>query len=236
MIIQYLDSFVQPNENNMCEFAKTERNKVVRGAKRATYDKAQIFEILDAGFLCHLSFVINGEPFCIPTAYGRKDDVIYVHGSVKSRTMKAVQEGIPVCVTVTHVDGLVLARSAFHHSVNYRSAVIFGKAEELVSNDDKNEALFCITESVLKGRWDEVRVPNQKELDITAVLKIKIDSASAKIRAGAPVDDKEDYDLNVWAGELPLRSGYNEPISDELLPEGIAVSDSAIVAWENSTD
>jgi nitroimidazol reductase NimA-like FMN-containing flavoprotein (pyridoxamine 5'-phosphate oxidase superfamily) len=218
----------------MCEFAKTERNKVVRGAKRASYDKDQIFEILDAGFLCHLSFVVNGEPFSIPTAFGRIGDVIYVHGSVKSRTMKAMQEGIPVCVTVTHVDGLVLARSAFHHSVNYRSAVIFGKAQELVTNEEKNEALFCITENVLKGRWDEVRVPNQKELDITAVLKIKIDSASAKIRAGAPVDDKEDYELNVWAGELPFKSGYDEPISDDKLAEGIAVSDSAIVAWENS--
>lgn len=218
----------------MCEFAKTDRNKVLRGAKRATYDKNQIFEILDAGFLCHLSFVVNGEPFSIPTAFGRIGDVIYVHGSVKSRTMKAMQEGIPVCVTVTHIDGLVLARSAFHHSVNYRSAVIFGKAQELVTNEEKNEALFCITENVLKGRWDEVRVPNQKELDITAVLKIKIDSASAKIRAGAPVDDKEDYELNVWAGELPFKSGYDEPISDDKLAEGIAVSDSAIVAWENS--
>lgn len=210
----------------MCQYAKEERNKVVRGAKRATYDQEEIFEILDAGFLCHIAFNMNGQPFMIPTAYGRKGDTLYVHGSVKSRTIKEVAKGIPVCLSVTHLDGLVLARSAFHHSVNYRSAIIYGSAVELTDRKAKNDALFCITENILKGRWDESRVPNDKELDITGVLEIKIQSASAKVRSGGPVDDKEDYNLDIWAGELPLNTYYSQPIQDEKLRSGIEVSDS----------
>lgn len=218
----------------MEQFEKTTKNKIVRGAKRATYDKQQVFDILDAGCICHISFVMNGEPFMIPTAYGRDGETVYVHGSVKSRTMKAVKAGVPVCLAVTHLDGLVLARSAFHHSANYRSVILFGQAEELISNDDKNHGLFVITENILKGRWDECRVPSQKELDITSVLRFKIDAASAKIRSGGPVDDAEDYDLDIWAGELPITQKFEEPIADEKLRDGIAVSDSAILAWQNS--
>lgn len=235
MIIQLIDTFeLRLKINIMEQFEKTAKNKVIRGAKRATYDKEQVFNILDAGCICHISFVMNGEPFMIPTAYGRDGEYIYVHGSVKSRTMKAVKQGVPVCMAVTHLDGLVLARSAFHHSANYRSVVLFGTAEELESREDKNHGLFVITENILKGRWDECRVPSEKELDITSVLKFKIDAASAKIRTGDPVDDEADYDLNVWAGVLPINNKFEEPIPDEKLLDGIVVSDAAILAWQNS--
>lgn len=218
----------------MSTYPIEERNKVVRGAKRATYDQEMIHSILDAGFLCHISFVMNGQPFMIPTAYARHGEKIYVHGSVKSRTMLEAQKGIPICFCVTHLDGLVLARSAFHHSVNYRSAIIYGTARPVTKDEDKNEALRLITENFLKGRWDEVRQPNQKELDITSVLEITIESASAKVRTGDPVDDKEDYELDIWAGQLPLQPIYAQPIDDELLKEGVRTSPSVQLAFEGS--
>ncbi|MBU2912491.1 MULTISPECIES: pyridoxamine 5'-phosphate oxidase family protein [Reichenbachiella] len=220
----------------MTQFPKEAKNKVVRGAKRATYDKETIYEILDAGFLCHISFVMNGEPFMIPTAYARSGDKIYIHGSVKSRAIKQTKAGAPICFCVTHLDGLVLARSAFHHSVNYRSAIIYGHANELVVDADKNEALHLITENFLKGRWNEVRQPNQKELDITSVLEISIESASAKIRTGSPVDDEEDYALDIWAGILPVETRYAAPVDDTKLRPGIATSPSAKLAWEESKE
>ena len=210
----------------MSQFEITKKNKVVRGAKRATYDEQEIFEILDAGFLCHVAFNIKGQPFMIPTAYGRRGDTLYIHGSVKSRTIKNAAKGVPVCLSVTHLDGLVLARSAFHHSVNYRSVVIYGTAVEVTERSDKNDALYCITENILKGRWDEARKPNEKELDITGVLAIKIESASAKVRTGDPVDDFEDYDLDIWAGHLPLNTYFGEPVADRKLKEGIEISPS----------
>ncbi|MDP4678773.1 MAG: pyridoxamine 5'-phosphate oxidase family protein, partial [Cyclobacteriaceae bacterium] len=156
-------------------------------------------------------------------------DILYIHGSVKSRTIQEVAKGISVCLAVTHLDGLVLARSAFHHSVNYRSAIIYGTVLEITNREAKNEALFCITENILKGRWDESRQPNEKELDITGVLEIKIESASAKIRSGGPLDDKEDYDLDIWAGELPMITNYGLPVEDEKLREGIEISNSVQV-------
>lgn len=220
----------------MEQFERGTKNKVVRGAKRATYDKEKVFEILDAGCICHISFVMNDEPFMIPTAYGREGEYIYVHGSVKSRTMKAAKQGVPVCMAVTHLDGLVLARSAFHHSANYRSVILFGQAEELEDLEDKNHGLFVITENILKGRWDECRPPSQKELEITSVLRFKIDSASAKIRTGDPVDEADDYNLDVWAGVLPISNRFEEPVADQKLREDIVVSDSAILAWQNSNE
>lgn len=209
----------------MTEFKKTSRNKVKRLPKRGHYDRETIFGILDAGFLCHVGFVVNGQPFVIPTAYGRDGDKIYLHGSSKSRMLTSLDGGIPVCLTVTHLDGLVLARSTFHHSMNYRSAVIFGTAQE-VEGEEKERALFLISESILKGRWDEVRGPNAQELKATSVLCVTIDEASAKIRTGPPGDEDEDYALPVWAGVLPMRMVPGEPVADPLLRARIPVAES----------
>lgn len=209
----------------MSEFQKTPRNKVKRIPKRGHYDHETIFGILDAGFLCHVGFVVEGQPFVIPTAYGRDGDKIYLHGSSKSRMMMSLNEGLSVCLTVTHLDGLVLARSAFHHSMNYRSAVIFGKAH-LVEGEEKDRALFLISESILKGRWDEVRGPNPQELKATTVLCVTIETASAKVRTGPPGDEEEDYALPIWAGVLPMRMVPGEPEADPLLREGIPMAGS----------
>lgn len=209
----------------MENFTKTDRNKVRRLPKRGHYDRETIFNILDAGFLCHVGFVVDGQPFVIPTSYGRMEDAIYLHGSSKSRMLASLDKGIPVCLTVTHVDGLVLARSAFHHSMNYRSAVIFGTAHE-VEGEEKEQALFLISENILKGRWNEVRAPNQKELKATSVLRLDIESASAKIRTGPPGDEEADYALPVWAGVVPFRQVAGEPLADPLLKEGIPTSKS----------
>lgn len=209
----------------MENFPKTDRNKVKRLPKRGHYDRETIFSILDAGFLCHVGFVVDGQPFVIPTAYGRDGDAIYLHGSSKSRMLNSLDQGIPVCLTVTHVDGLVLARSAFHHSINYRSAVIFGTAHE-VKGEEKERALFLISENILKGRWDEVRGPNEKEMKATSVLRLDIESASAKVRTGPPGDDEEDYALPIWAGVVPLSQVAGAPVADPLLREGIPVAGS----------
>ena len=209
----------------MESFPKTDKNKVKRLPKRGHYDRETIYGILDAGFLCHVGFSVNGQPYVIPTSYGRDGDKIYLHGSSKSRMMNSLNGDIPVCLTVTHLDGLVLARSAFHHSMNYRSAVIFGKAHE-VEGEEKDRALFLISENILKGRWDEVRGPNEKELKATSVLCITIEEASAKIRIGPPGDDEEDYALPVWAGVVPFHQQAGQPQADPLLKEGIPVSES----------
>ena len=209
----------------MQEFSKTDRNKVKRAPKRGHYDKETIYEILDASFLCHAGFVVDGQPFVIPTAYGRDGDKIYLHGSSKSRMMMGMGKGIPVCVTVTLMDGIVLARSSFNHSMNYRSAVIFGKAKKL-EGTEKEKALYVISENILKGRWDEAREPNDKELKATTVLEIDIESASAKIRTGPPGDDKPDYELDVWAGVVPIKQIMEEPIVDPLLRDGISMPES----------
>jgi uncharacterized protein len=209
----------------MRQFQKNTRNKVKRLPKRGHYDKATIFSILDAGFICHAGFVVDGQPFVIPTAFGRVDDHIYLHGSSKSRMLNSMDEGIPVCLTVTYMDGLVLARSAFHHSINYRSAVIFGTAKE-VHGEEKEQALFVISENILKGRWDEVRSPNAKELKATSVLKLTIEEASAKIRTGPPGDEPEDYALPVWAGVVPLTQQPAPPEPDPVLREGIPLAKS----------
>ena len=207
------------------DFKKTDRNKVKRVPKRGHYDRATIYPILDAGLVCHVGFVVEGQPFVIPTIYGRDGDVIYLHGSTKSRMVNQLGRGIPVCLTVTHMDGLVLARSAFHHSMNYRSAVVFGKAKE-VHGEEKERALFIISENMLAGRWDEVRPPSEKELKATSVLRLDIESASAKIRAEGVNDDKADYELPIWAGLVPMTVEYGAPVPDPLLPEGIALPES----------
>ena len=209
----------------MQNFEKTTRNKVRRLPKRGHYDKKTIYSILDDGFLCHIGFVADGQPFVIPTSYGRDGDKIYVHGSSKSRMLMNAEKGIPLCLTVTHMDGLVLARSSFHHSMNYRSVVVFGTAHP-VEGKEKENALLIISENILKGRWEEARKPNEKELKATSVLCLNIDSASAKIRTGPPGDEKEDYDLDVWAGVIPFSQHMGAPIVDPLLKDGIPVPES----------
>ncbi len=199
----------------------TQRTQVKRLPDRGNYDRATIHQILDEALICHVGFIVNGQPFVIPTAYGRVGDRIYIHGSPASRMLRNLKEAIDVCVTVTLLDGLVLARSAFHHSMNYRSVVIFGKAEFVEDPADKLEALKAFTEHVVPGRWAEVRPIKPQEVAGTLVLSLPINEASAKIRTGPPKDDEEDYALPIWAGELPLRVMAIAPIADPKLPSEI---------------
>jgi uncharacterized protein len=189
----------------MTTFTPTPRTRVRRAPKRADYDRATVEAILDDGLVCHLAFVHDGHPFCIPTLHARVGDVVYVHGSAASRMVRTLASGPPACLTVTHVDGIVLARSAFHHSMNYRSAVVLGPLRAVEDAEERLRALEAFTEQLLPGRWDEVRPPNRKELKATTVLAMDLREASAKVRTGGPVDDEEDYALGVWAGVVPLR-------------------------------
>ena len=198
----------------MNEFSPTAKSKIVRSHKRASYNKEELYAVLDAGYLCHVSYMFHHSPVIIPTAYARENDTIYLHGAIANRMLNSILEQQQACIAVTHEDGLVLARSAFHHSFNYRSAVIFGKPRIIEDPKEKNRVLKLITENILPGRWAEVRQPNDKELNITLVIAIDIEEASVKVRAGAPVDDDEDYDLPIWAGVLPIQSKFLEPITD----------------------
>lgn len=201
----------------------TERTRVRRLPKRGHYDRETVNAVLDEAFICHVGFVADGQPYVIPTAYARVGDDLYIHGSSASRMLRHLAEGVDVCVTVTLVDGLVLARSAFHHSMNYRSVVILGKATLVEDADEKNRALEAFTEHVVPGRWAEVRWPTDLELKATSVLKLPIDEASAKVRTGGPIDDDADYTMNVWAGVLPLKTVAGDPEADERLTENVAV-------------
>lgn len=200
----------------MSQFQPTERTQVKRLPKRGRYDTEMVYQILDQGFVCHVGFSVDGQPYVIPTNYGRSGDTLYLHGSAASRMLKTLSGGIPVCVTVTHVDGLVLARSAFHHSVNYRSVVILGTARLMEEPAEKMEALRVFTEHVMKGRWDDVRQPTEQELKATTVLALPLEEVSAKVRTGGPVDDEADYTLPVWAGVLPLEVIAGSPEPDAL--------------------
>ncbi|MGA3175774.1 MAG: pyridoxamine 5'-phosphate oxidase family protein [Candidatus Acidiferrum sp.] len=201
----------------MSEFTPTERTQVKRLPKRGKYDRETVYAILDAGFVCHVGFNADGQPYVIPTNYGRAGDTLYLHGSAASRMLRTLSGGVPVCVTVTHVDGLVLARSAFHHSVNYRSVVILGTARLVEDPAEKMAALRIFTEHVLKGRWDDVRQPTEQELKATMVLALPLEEVSAKVRTGGPVDDEADYALPVWAGVLPLETVAQPPQPDARL-------------------
>jgi uncharacterized protein len=198
----------------MSDFTPTERTQVKRLPKRGKYERETVFAILDAGFVCHVGFSVDGQPYVIPTNYGRSGDTIYLHGSAASRMLRTLSEGVRVSVTVTHVDGLVLARSAFHHSVNYRSVVILGTARLVTDPAEKMEALRVFTEHVMKGRWDDVRQPTEQELKATIVLALPLKEVSAKVRTGGPIDDEADYTLPVWAGVLPLETMAKEPVRD----------------------
>jgi uncharacterized protein len=198
----------------------TERTQLHRLPKRGSHDPATIHAVLDAGLLAHVGFCAEGQPFVIPTLYGREGDRLYLHGSAASRTLKVLDSGVPACVNVTVVDGLVLARSAFHHSINYRSVVAFGTARMIEDPRRKTTALRVISEHVMAGRWETVRAPYDKELKATAVLEFSIDEASAKIRTGPPLDEEEDYGLPMWAGVLPLQLTAGTPLPDPRLANG----------------
>ena len=205
----------------MPSFPPTERTTLKRLPKRGVYDREIVYGILDEGFVCHVGFAVDGQPFVIPTGYARVEDQLYIHGSQVSRMLRTLSEGIDVCITVTLVDGLVLARSAFHHSINYRSVVIFGNATLVEDRAAKLAALFAFSEHVIRGRWDDVREPTEQELKATTVLSLPLTEASAKVRSGPPIDDEEDYALDVWAGVLPLETFAGAPINDPRLRENI---------------
>jgi nitroimidazol reductase NimA-like FMN-containing flavoprotein (pyridoxamine 5'-phosphate oxidase superfamily) len=191
----------------------TDRTKVRRLADRGRYDRETIHSIVDEALVCHAGFVVDGAPVVIPTIHWREDDTLYVHGSAASRMLRSLRDGVEVCVTITLLDGLVLARSAFHHSMNYRSVVVFGRARE-VTGEEKLRALDSLVEHVVRGRSRDIRPPNEKELRQTMVLALPLEEASAKIRTGGPVDDEEDYALPIWAGVVPLRLTPAAPIVD----------------------
>jgi nitroimidazol reductase NimA-like FMN-containing flavoprotein (pyridoxamine 5'-phosphate oxidase superfamily) len=202
---------------------QTERTKLKRLPKRGHFDRKTVYGILDEGFICHVGFAPEGQPFVIPTGYARVDDKLYIHGSQASRMLRSLARGVDACVTVTIIDGLVLARSAFHHSMNYRSVVIFGRAMLVEDRDEKIAALTALSEHIIRGRWADVREPTEQELIETTVLSLPLVEASAKIRTGPPLDDEENYAMPVWAGVIPLKLEAGEPIKDPRLPDEIEV-------------
>jgi len=208
-------------------FIQSERTKLKRLPKRGYFDRETVYGILDEGFICHVGFAPEGQPFVIPTGYARVDDTLYIHGSQASRMLRTLSGGVDACVTVTIIDGLVLARSAFHHSMNYRSVVIFGRATLVADREEKYAALLALSEHIIRGRWADVREPTEEELIQTTVLSLPLLEGSAKIRTGPPLDDEEDYAMNVWAGVVPLKLVAGEPIKDPRLPEGIEVPEYA---------
>jgi nitroimidazol reductase NimA-like FMN-containing flavoprotein (pyridoxamine 5'-phosphate oxidase superfamily) len=205
----------------MTQIAETQRTALKRLPKRGSFDRAEIYRIMDEGFICHVGFNVEGQPFVIPTGYARVADSLIIHGSQASRMLRTLEQGIQVCVTVTLLDGLVLARSAFHHSMNYRSVVVFGRATKIEGREEKLAALRALSEHMIRGRWDDVRGPNESELRQTTVLSLPLTEASAKVRTGPPLDDEEDYALPIWAGEIPLKLDAEPPVSDPKLPKDI---------------
>ena len=203
----------------------TPRTRLVREPQRAVYDRAEAYQILDEGFICHVGFVSDGHPFVIPTGYGRAGDSLYIHGSAASRMLRRLDEGVQVCVTVTLLDGLVLARSIFNHSMNYRSVVVLGTAHAVVDPAEKLESLRLLSEHIIPGRWAESRQPNEKELKATLVMKLPIEEFSAKVRKGPPIDDEEDMSFPTWAGVMPLTTTVGTPINDPQLDPATALPD-----------
>jgi nitroimidazol reductase NimA-like FMN-containing flavoprotein (pyridoxamine 5'-phosphate oxidase superfamily) len=201
----------------------SKRTELRRIPDRGSHDWETIHQILDAGFLAHVGFCVDGQPFVIPTLYGRDGERLYLHGSAVSRTLRELETGIPACVTVTLVDGLVLSRSAFDHSMNYRSVVAFGSARKISDPEQKINSLRVISEHLIAGRWEEVRGPSENELKATTVLEFSIEEASSKVRSGPPLDDESDYGLKVWAGVLPLEMKSRRPIPDDKLVEGVTL-------------
>lgn len=203
----------------------TARTRVVREPERGVYDRETVYRILDEAFICHVGFCVDGHPFVIPTSYGRRDGNLYIHGSAASRMLRQMKEGVTVCITVTLLDGLVLARSVFNHSMNYRSVVILGKARLVDDPEEKLAALRVLSEHIIPGRWGDARQPNERELKATSVLRVPIEEFSAKVRTGPPIDDQEDYAFPTWAGVIPLEIKAGEPINDPKLASGRQIPD-----------
>lgn len=206
----------------MSDFTPTPKTRVHRLPKRGHYDRETIYQILDEALICHVGFAEGNQPFVIPINFARVDDTIVLHGAKASRLLKHIEAGNPVCIEATIVDGLVLARSVFHSSVNYRSVVLFGTGRIVTDEAEKMSALEAVTDHLIPGRWQEARLPTPKEMNATSVVSIHIDEASAKVRVGPPADDEEDYALPIWAGVLPIRETPLAPIRDEVLPQEIS--------------
>ena len=211
-----------PEKDRPVDFPPTPRTRVKRLGYRACYDRKTVYAILDAGLVCHVGYVIDGQPYVTPTAYWREGDRVYWHGSSASRMLRRLEDGVPVCFTVAHLDGLVLARSGFHSSINYRSVMAYGTAEPVEDEAAKLAALEAFSERITPGRWDKQRPPTKQELKATLVMSLKLEEVAAKVREGPPADDEEDYELDVWAGEVPIRRVVDPPQDDPRLKAGIA--------------
>lgn len=209
-------------EDNPVDFAPTPRSRVKRLHQRAHYDRATIHAILDAGLLCHVGYVIDGQPYVTPTAYWRDGDIVHWHGSSASRMLRHQKQGVPVSFTVSLLDGLVLARSGFHSSINYRSVMAFGEAEIVTDPDEKLRQLKLFVDRLTPGRWDELRPVTGQEMKATIVMSLRLEEVAAKVRTGGPVDDEEDYALDVWAGVVPIHREIDPPLDDERLKDGVA--------------
>jgi hypothetical protein len=209
-------------------YEPTPRTRVTREPERGVYDRAAAYRILDEGFLCHIGFVVDGQPYVIPTGYGRHGDNLYFHGSAASRMLRNLDRGIPLCLTVTLLDGLVLARSVFNHSMNYRSVVVLGTAQAVTDPQEKLEALRALSEHIVRGRWYDARQPNEKELKATLVMRLPMEEFSAKVRQGPPLDDQEDLSFPVWAGVIPLQTTAGEPVADPRLSADTPVPEYAV--------
>lgn len=212
--------------SNTTPLSSTERTQLGRSKDRGRTDRATLYEVLDAGLICHLGVIVDGAPMVIPTGYGRVGDTLYLHGSTGALSLRSATAD--VCVTVTHLDGIVLARSAFHHSVNYRSAVIYGTPRPVTDDEEKLAGLHAITERLAPGQWDVVRPPDRKELAATAVVALSLEEASVKMRTGGPIDDEADHALDIWAGVLPVQQVFGTPVPDARLRPGIAVPDHVV--------
>src|SRR5438477_916853 len=208
-------------------YSPTARTRVTREPERGVYDRAAAYQVLDEAFICHVGFVVDNQPFVIPTGFGRSGDNLYIHGSAASRMLRNLDQGIPVCVTVTLLDGLVLARSIFNHSMNYRSVVILGTAHAVTDQEEKLKALQILSDHIIPGRWTDSRQPNEKELKATLALKLPIEEFSAKVRQGPPLDDEEDLSFQTWAGVIPLQMVASEPIDDPTLQGEIKIPEYA---------
>ena len=206
-------------------YSPTARTRVTREPERGVYDRAAAYQVLDEAFICHVGFVVDNQPFVIPTGYGRSGDNLYIHGSAASRMLRNLDQGIAVCVTVTLLDGLVLARSIFNHSMNYRSVVVLGTAVAVEDPGEKLQALRALSEHILPGRWKESRQPNERELKATLVMRLPITEFSAKVRTGPPIDNDEDYSFPTWAGVVPLRTVAGSAINDPKLDPKTLVPD-----------